>query len=96
MPPAFRHTVQWDDTRIRNWAASIGPNTSEVIERIFRSVQVKEQGYNPCLAILKLSKTYTEDRLERAAELTLKRGARSPRYYHLSSILSAGQDIVYA
>ncbi len=37
MPPAFRHTVQWDDTRIRNWAVSIGPNTSEVIERIFRS-----------------------------------------------------------
>lgn len=96
MPPAFRKIVPWDDTRIRKWAAAIGPNISEVIERIFRSVQIKEQAYNPSLAVLKLSKTYTEERLENAAELVLKRGARNPRYHHLSSILSANQDILYA
>ena len=46
-------------------------------------------------AVLKLSKTYSEERLEAAAELALKRGSKSPRYHHLSAILSANQDILY-
>ena len=95
MPPAFRQAAPWDDARIRRWAASIGTHISEVIERIFSTVQIKEQAYNPALAVLRLSKTYTEERLENAAELALKRGARVPRYHHLSSILSANQDIIY-
>ena len=95
MPPAFRKIVPWDDVRIRNWASSIGPNTSDVISRIFGSVRIKEQAYNPSLAVLRLSKTYSEERLEHAAELALKRGARSPRYHHLSAILSANQDILF-
>ncbi len=95
MPPAFRKMVPWDDARIRNWAAAIGPFTSDVIGRIFQSVKIKEQAYNPSLAVLKLSKTYSEERLEAAAELALKRGSKSPRYHHLSAILSANQDILY-
>ena len=95
MPPAFRQAAPWDDARIRRRAASIGTHISEVIERIFSTVQIKEQAYNPALAVLRLSKTYTEERLENAAELALKRGARVPRYHHLSSILSANQDIIY-
>lgn len=51
MPPAFRNIVQWDDERIRNWASSVGKSTRQVIDRIFSSVSIKEQGYNPCLAV---------------------------------------------
>ena len=95
MPPAFRSIVQWDDERIRNWAAKIGLSTVEVVERVFKSVDIKEQAYNPCLSILRLSRTYTEARLETACELAVSRGIRSPRYAHLKAILSSNQDIVY-
>lgn len=95
MPPAFRNIVQWDDERIRNWAASIGKSTGIVISRIFDSVSIKEQGYNPCLAVLRLSRSYTDCRLETACELALSRGIRVPRYHHLKAILSSNQDLVY-
>ena len=95
MPKAFRDIVDWDDERIRNWAKSIGKSTGAVIDRIFSCVDIKEQGYNPSLAVLRLSRTYSDARLETACELALIRGIRSPRYRHLKAILSANQDIVY-
>lgn len=95
MPPAFRKIQPWDDGRIRNWASSIGHYASVVIDRIFDSVSIKEQGYNPSLAVLKLSRTYSDARLEAACELAITRGVKSPRYHHLSAILSANQDQAY-
>jgi len=70
MPEHFSKP-EWDDVRIRNWAYSIGRNTGEVVDRIFSSVKIKGQGYNPSLSVLRLSKTYLEDRLETACELAL-------------------------
>lgn len=95
MPPTFRDIVQWDDERIRNWASSIGRSTRQVIDRIFGSVSIKEQAYNPCLAVLRLGRTYTESRLEAACELAVSRGIKVPRYHHLKAILTADQDITY-
>ena len=95
MPPTFRNIVQWDDERIRNWASSVGKSTRQVIDRIFGSVSIKEQGYNPCLAVLRLSRTYTDARLETACELAISRGIKVPRYHHLKAILTANQDITY-
>ena len=95
MPPAFRDITQWDDERIKNWASSIGRSTRTVIDRVFDHVDIKEQGFNPSLAILRLSRMYTDARLETACELALSRGIRSPRYHHLKAILSANQDIIY-
>lgn len=95
MPPAFRNAVQWDDDRIRNWASSAGKSTRLVIDRIFESVGIKEQGYNPCLAVLRLSRTYTDARLETACELAIGRGIKVPRYHHLKAILTANQDVIY-
>jgi len=95
MPPEFRKIKPWDDERIRNWAAKIGPNALKVINLIFSSVTIKEQGYNPSLSVLNLSKKYSECRLETACELALIRGIKSPRYHHLNAILSANQDEHY-
>jgi transposase len=93
MPNQFQQ-VEWDDTRIRKWAYSIGNNTGEVIDRIFAGVRLKEQGYNSSLSVLRLSKSYSEERLEVACEMALAK-VRIPRYHHLKSILSSNQDIVY-
>ena len=93
MPSQF-YQPEWDEERIRKWAASIGNSVAEVIARIFASVKIKEQGYNPSLSVLRLGKTYSESRLEIACELALTR-IRTPRYYHLKSILAANQDQIY-
>ena len=95
MPPAFRGIVEWDQDRITSWASSIGKSTRLVIDRVFEGTLVKEQGYNPSLAILRLGKTYSDGRLENACELALSRGIKSPRYRHLSAILKANQDEQY-
>lgn len=93
MPDNFNQ-VEWDDRRIRKWAYSIGNNTREVVDRIFASVKIKEQGYNSSLSVLRLSKSYSEDRLEAACETALAK-VRVPRYQHLKSILSSNQYLIY-
>ena len=93
MPDQFQQP-EWDDERIMRWAYSIGPDTGEVIGRIFGSVKIKEQGYNPSLSVLRLSKTYSEARLETACEMALTK-VRTPRYHHLKAILAANQDRIY-
>lgn len=94
MPDKFKFTP-WNENRIQNWAASIGKYTGETIERIFDSVCIKEQGYNPALAILRLSNKYSEARLETACEFAITKGIKKPRYHHLNSILSSNQDKTY-
>ena len=93
MPEQFKIEATNDQT-IKDRASSIGDNTLEVIERIFAMVKVKEQGYNPSLSILRLSKTYSPARLETACEYALSK-IKSPRYKHLKSILSSNQDQIY-
>ena len=65
LPDEFNQP-ETNDVRMRSWVATIGPNTLEVINRIFRSVQLEEQGYNAALSVLKLSKQYTNERFESA------------------------------
>jgi hypothetical protein len=93
MPDQFQH-MEWDDQRIRRWAKTVGTSTCEVVDRIFAGVRIKEQGYNSCLAVLRLSKKYTPSRLEAACSLALTR-FHSPRYRHLATILSAEEDVSF-
>ncbi|WP_408608766.1 Mu transposase domain-containing protein, partial [Alkaliphilus serpentinus] len=93
MPDHFQNP-KWDDKRIVDWASSIGPCTKTVIERIFNSVKIKEQGFNSALSVLRLSKKHTSERLEIACELALEK-VHSPRYRSLNAILSSNQDEVY-
>lgn len=93
MPESFQ-SVEWDDQRIKRWAKKIGPSTMVVIERIFDTVKIKEQGYNSCLAVLKLADKFSDDRLENACELALTKITR-PRYHHLNGILANNQDLLW-
>ena len=95
MPDKFKFSP-WDDIRIKNWARSIGDYTAQAIDRIFEGVPIKEQGYNPALAVLRLSNKYSEARLEAACEFAITSGIKKPRYYHLNSILASNQDEIYA
>lgn len=88
MPPEFAK-LEWDDVRMRRWASSIGANTLAVVERVFADVQIKEQAYNPVMAILNLSKHYGEDKLETACGYALEKSVH-PRCRFLRSVLASG------
>lgn len=76
---------------MREWAARIGEDTTTVVNRIFESVPVEEQGLDAALAVLRLTRRYSAARVEEACRLALIR-VRSPRYAHLRPILQTGQD----
>ena len=87
--PGYR---QWDAERVREWATRIGENTTTVINRIFESVPVEEQGLDAALAVLRLTRRYSAARVEAAAGVALSSRVRSPRYAHLRPILESNQD----
>lgn len=89
--PQYRH---WDAERVREWAARIGENTTTVINRIFESVPVEEQGLSAALAVLRMTRRYSAARVEAAAGIALASRVRSPRYAHLRPILDTRQDEV--
>lgn len=83
---------QWDASRVREWAARVGQNTVIVVNRIFESVPVDEQGLDAALAVLRLTRRYSAARVEAACAIALASRVRSPRYAHLRPILETGQD----
>lgn len=94
MPDAFNQP-EMNDERMRSWASMIGSSTLEVVNRIFRSVTLKEQGYNSALSVLNLSKSYPNERLEVACKVALQ-NTTTPRYKIIKAILSNNQDILYS
>ena len=87
--PRYR---QWDAARVRQWAGRVGENTLTVVNRIFESVPVDEQGLDAALAVLRLTRRYSTERLEAACQIALASRVRSPRYAHLRPILETNQD----
>jgi hypothetical protein len=90
--PAGEKYQLWDKPRVRQWAERIGPSALVVIDRIFESVPVDEQGLNPALAVLRLARRYSAERVEAACRIALAGPVRSPRYAHVHPILATGQD----
>jgi len=87
--PAGDRYQPWDADRVREWAGRIGPAAVTVVNRIFESVPIDEQGLDPALAVLRLSRRYSADRVEAASRLALAGRVRSPRYAHLKPILDS-------
>ena len=83
---------QWDRKRCEQWAKRIGPDRAMVVGRPFAMERLDDQAVEPALAVLRLSKRYSAQRLENACSLALQSVA-SPRYAHIGPILESGQDI---
>lgn len=90
--PAGKKYQLWNKPRARQWAERIGPSALVVIDRIFESVPIDEQGLNPALAVLRLAHRYSAERVEAACRIALTGPVRSPRYAHVHPILATGQD----
>lgn len=90
--PAGERYQQWDAPRVRQWAERVGPAAVIVVNRVFESVPVDEQGLDAALAVLRLSRRFSAERVEAACALALTGPVRSPRYAHIQPILVTGQD----
>jgi hypothetical protein len=91
MPPNHREYSQWNAERFRSWARSIGKNTLVVVNAIFESRKIEQQGYRTCMALLKLSDRYSPSRLELACGRALSYTS-SPNFKMVQTILATGQD----
>ncbi len=90
MPSSHREYRDWDPPRLVVRAKEIGPCTAELIDRILLSKHHPEQGYRPCLGIVRLAKRFSEERLERACRRALVHSSFS--YRAVKSILQKGLD----
>ena len=89
MPEKHRRYGDWTPERFQRWAATIGPATAQLIANRLRQRRHPEQAYRSCLGILRLAKTYGDDRLEADAHAHCCWVPRTQKY---RSILSHGLD----
>ncbi len=90
MPKSHRAYAEWTPERLIRWAAKTGEHTATLIERILESRPHPQQGFRPCLGIMRLSKRYGDDRLEAACKRALH--IQSYSYKSVESILKLGLD----
>ncbi len=90
MPSSHREHRRWSPPRVVATAKRIGPHTSELVDRLLSSKIHPEQGYRPCLGIVRLADKYGEGRLDAACRRALDHSAVS--YKSVKSILEKGLD----
>lgn len=90
MPKSHREYLEWNPSRIINWAKTIGSSAAEVVEYILASRGYPEQGYRSCLGILRLAKRYSPERLEASCKRAV--AIRGMTYRTIESILKNGLD----
>lgn len=90
MPKSHRAHLEWTPSRLIHWGETVGSATAEVIRTILASKPHPEMGYRACLGILRLAKTYSNERLEAASQRAQQLQACS--YSSLRSILKRSLD----
>ena len=87
-----RHQAQqgWTPERIVRWARKFGEATAEVVALIIESRQHPQQGYRPCLGLLRLGDQFGPERLEAACVRAL--AIQAPSYKSVKSILEKELD----
>jgi len=89
-PKAHQRHLAWTPSRLVDWAATIGPATAQLFDRILQAKRHPEQGYRSCLGILRLGDQYPKPRVEAAARRAVELNACS--YQSLKSILQRRLD----
>jgi transposase len=90
MPKSHQKWAQWTPDRFIRWAGKIGPHTQKLIENVLNSRAHPQQGFRSCLGILRLAKSYGDDRLEAASRRAVAIGGTS--YRSVESILKHNLD----
>jgi len=91
MPKEHQDYVSWNGERFLSWAGKIGKHTKTVVQLFLSRNQIEQQGYKSCLALLKLSDSYSALRLEQACKRALSFTER-PSLKSIQIILKSSQD----
>lgn len=89
-PKSHQAHLEWTPSRMVNWAATVGANTAQLVQRMLDDKPHPEMGYRACLGVIRLAQRYSPSRMESAAERALVTGAVS--YKSVKSILRNGLD----
>ena len=81
---------EWSSERLLKWAADIGSETREFVDRLLKTKRHPEQNYRSVLALLSNAKTYSNERLNKACGRALLIGSVSR--HSVVSILKQGLD----
>jgi transposase len=90
MPTSHQKWAEWTPERFIHWAQKIGPHTARLIEVVLGSRSVPQQAFRSCLGVLRLAKSYGDQRLEAACGRALAIGGTS--YRSVESILKHNLD----
>ena len=91
MPKEHREYFTWNGERFLSWAGKIGEHTKTVIQLFLSRNQIEQQSYKSCIALLKLSDSYSAARLEQACKRALS-FTEHPSLKSIQIILKSGQD----
>lgn len=89
-PASHQAHLAWTPSRLIEWGKTIGPHTAALIDHVIAHKPHPEQGYRSALGILRLSKTFGAERLERAAEKAL--AISSPSYKTVKTMLERNME----
>jgi transposase len=90
MPSNHAFVKGWSQQWFIFKAGEIGPATAEAVKQIMAAREHVQQGYNAAFGVLRLAKTHTPDRLERACQRALH--FKTVSYRTLKAILDQHLD----
>jgi transposase len=80
MPPAHQAMAKRTPDKLRAEATALGLAIGSYVDRLLSAREHPEQGVRACLGVLRLARSYGQDRLELACERALAAGVLSSRY----------------
>ena len=90
MPKSHQEYIGVTPSKLIEQAKRIGIKTGELIEYILHDRKYPPQGYRSCLGIIRLAKSYSNERLDAACSRALAIGGHS--YTSVAAILKSGLD----
>jgi transposase len=90
MPSNHRWYAEWSAEKFLSWAATMGPQTAELIARVLSAAVYPPQAFRSCLGILSLAKRHGSGRLNKACGKALHVGTQS--YTRIKNMLALGLE----
>lgn len=93
MPENHRKYLGYNTQTFLEWGETVGLSTRIVVNHFLSMHKVEQQGYKPCVSLMKLADRYGTDRIENACARALSY-TPSPSLKNIAAILKNGQDKV--
>lgn len=83
MPDEHKAVSGWNSDRFLSWAEKVGPNTREFIKNLLESREYPIQTYRSCIGVMRLSKSYSAEIMEKASREALDKNTCSYKYFSI-------------